>query len=298
MNPLFGCIEAGGTKFVCGLMNSHSDKRAIATIATTSPDETIRQVCSFFDNAQSEYGDIAAFGIASFGPLQLERTESKWGALLDTPKSGWSGVNVMAQLASRFGRPCVVDTDVGAAALAESVYGCARGLRSAAYVTVGTGIGAGLVIDGATVIGIGHPEAGHIRPPRHADDFDFPGICPFHGDCLEGLASGPAILQRWGQPLNQLPHDHSAHELIAWYLGVLAVTLTAVASPHRILFGGGVMQTPGLIERVRIHAAQLGGPYLFGSQSLDELICPPELGTRAGLAGAFVLAQRAHSGPA
>jgi fructokinase len=297
MNPLFGCIEAGGTKFVCGLMKRPDEECAVATIATTSPDETIHNVCGFFENAQREFGNIAAFGIASFGPLQLDRTDSKWGALLDTPKPGWSGANVMAQLASRFGRPCAVDTDVGAAALAESIYGCARGLRSAAYVTVGTGIGAGLVIDGATVNGIGHPEAGHIRPPRYENDLDFPGICPFHGDCLEGLASGPAILQRWGQPLNQLPHDHSAHELIAWYLGVLAVTLAAVTSPHRIIFGGGVMQTPGLIERVRIHAAQLGGPYLFGSQSLDELIRPPELGTRAGLAGAFVLAQRAHSGP-
>jgi fructokinase len=297
MNPLFGCIEAGGTKFVCGLMNSPDDTRAISTIVTTSPEETIRKVCSFFEDAQSAYGEIAAFGIASFGPLQLDRTDSKWGALLDTPKPGWSGVNVMAQLASRFGRPCAIDTDVGAAALAESIYGCARELRSAAYITVGTGIGAGLVIDGATVIGFGHPEAGHIRPPRYADDFDFHGICPFHGDCLEGLASGPAIKQRWGKPLNQLPLEHTGHDVIAWYLGVLVVTLAAVASPHRIIFGGGVMQTPGLIERVRIHAAQLGGPYLFGSQSLDELICVPELGTRAGLAGAFVLAQQAHSGP-
>jgi fructokinase len=127
---------------------------------------------------------------------------------------------------------------------------------------------------------------------------EFPGVCPFHGDCLEGLASGPAIIKRWGKPLSQLPREHSGHEVIAWYLGVLAVTLAAVTSPHRIIFGGGVMQTPGLIERVRIHAAQLGGPYLFGAQSLDELICMPELGTRAGLAGAFILAQRAYSGSA
>jgi fructokinase len=298
MNPLFGCIEAGGTKFVCGLMNSPEDDRAIATIATTTPDETIRKVCDFFEEAQSEYGNIAAFGIASFGPLQLDQTDSEWGALLRTPKPGWSGVNFMAQLARHFDRRCAIDTDVSAAALAESVYGCARGLRSAAYVTVGTGIGAGLVIDGATVNGFGHPEAGHIRPPRFAKDLAFPGICPFHGDCLEGLASGPAIVQRWGKPLSELPPEHAAHDVIAWYLGVLAITLVAVVSPHRIIFGGGVMQTPGLIERIRFHAAQLGGPYLFGARSIDELICMPELGTRAGLTGAFELARRANAGPA
>jgi fructokinase len=298
MNPLFGCVEAGGTKFVCGLMSGPEDNRAIATIPTTTPEETIRNVCDFFETEQGVYGRAAAFGIASFGPLQLDQADSRWGELLDTPKPGWSGVNVMARLVRHFDRPCAVDTDVGAAALAESIFGCARGLRSAAYVTVGTGIGAGLVIDGSTVIGLDHPEAGHIRPPRFAKDLSFSGICPFHGDCLEGLASGPAIIKRWGKPLNQLPREHLAHDVISWYLGVLAVTLAAVTSPHRIIFGGGVMQTPGLIERVRIHAAQLGGPYLFGSRSLEDLICVPELGTRAGLAGAYLLAQKANTGTA
>lgn len=289
---LYGCVEAGGTKFVCGLIASPDDIRARAVIPTADPASTLSAVSEFFDRACAECEPVRAFGIASFGPVRLDRRAPDWGAILDTPKAGWRGANLAASLVTRYRRPCALDTDVNGAALAEHRWGAARGVRTAAYVTIGTGIGAGLLIDGTPVHGLSHPEMGHILTARAPGD-DFPGICPFHGACLEGLASGAAIMQRWGAPLNALPADHPGCEVIAWYLGVFAATLFAVAAPARIIFGGGVMQTPGLLDRVRAQAAERGGRYLFAGHDIAAIIRLPDLGENAGLLGALALAQGA-----
>jgi fructokinase len=181
-----------------------------------------------------------------------------------------------------------VDTDVNGAALAESLWGAGSGHDVVLYFTVGTGIGGGAVIHGRTLRGEGHPEMGHIRLPRHPDDMDFAGTCPFHGCCLEGLASGPAILARWGKSLSELGADHPGHQIIAWYLAHTAVTMQAIFEPGRIVFGGGVMATPGLIERATQQASQLGGGY-FRSDALQSIV-RPGLGDNAGLLGALAVA--------
>ncbi|MDR3508803.1 MAG: ROK family protein [Caulobacteraceae bacterium] len=292
--PLFGCIEAGGTKFVCAVASGPSDIRDRVRIPTTDPDATLDQVLAYFEDAMARHGPITAFGVASFGPLELRPQAPDWGAIRRTPKPGWTGVNIAARLRARFDRPCGVDTDVNGALLAEFRFGAAKDRQVACYVTVGTGIGAGLMVGGTLAHGLAHPEMGHIVPPRPAADRAFQGVCPFHGDCLEGLVSGPAIEKRWGGSLSDLPGDHPGHDIVAGYLGHFASTLIAVCAPERILMGGGVMQTPGLLERVRDRAAEVGGDYLCTRAQLDEILQPPGLGDPVGLLGAFLLAEQVH----
>src|ERR1700676_5297504 len=186
--PLFGAIEAGGTKFQCALARGVDDIAASARIATTTPDATLSQVIAFFERAEALHGSVGAFGIGSFGPIDLDPRSLTYGHILSTPKLGWSDYDLRARLSQRFAKPIYLDTDVNAAALAEWRLGAGIGLNSLAYVTVGTGIGGGAVLGGATLRGVLHPEMGHIRVQRDPRDREFPGICPFHGDCLEGLA--------------------------------------------------------------------------------------------------------------
>lgn len=289
---LFGCIEAGGTKFVLGLADADGAFLAAERVPTTTPAETLAAVDRFFDAAPAP---IAAIGIASFGPVGVDRGRADWGQILDTPKPGWSGIDLAGPLAVRHACPVGFDTDVNGAILAEHRWGAAQGCSVATYVTVGTGIGGGVVIDGRAVHGLRHPEMGHIRLKRHEADRDFAGACPFHGDCLEGLASGPAISARWGTSLSHLASDHVAHEVVAFYLAQLVIAQQALLSPERIVLGGGVMATPGLIDRIRATAANLANGY-FGVDDYAALIAPPALGDEAGLRGALALAIDAQQG--
>jgi len=283
--PRFGCVEAGGTKFVLGIAGAHDDILATARIPTTNPQDTISAVIDWF----KANGPVDAIGIASFGPMDPDPASPRWGFITETTKPGWSRTDFAGRIGRAFGVPVGFDTDVNGAALAESRWGAAQGDDVAVYFTVGTGIGGGAMINGAPVHGAQHPEMGHILPRRHPDDMDFPGVCPFHGDCFEGLVSGPAIKARWGASLSELPADHPAHKIVAWYLAQLAMAVQAVLSPRRILFGGGVMATPGLLEAMRGEALRLAKDYV------TIIIEPPALGDQAGLLGGLALAQAAFT---
>jgi len=283
--PRFGCVEAGGTKFVLGIAGAHDDILATARIPTTNPQDTISAVIDWF----KANGPVDAIGIASFGPMDPDPASPRWGFITETTKPGWSRTDFAGRIGRAFGVPVGFDTDVNGAALAESRWGAAQGDDVAVYFTVGTGIGGGAMINGAPVHGAQHPEMGHILPRRHPDDMDFPGVCPFHGDCFEGLVSGPAIKARWGASLSELPADHPAHKIVAWYLAQLAMAVQAVLSPRRILFGGGVMATPGLLEAMRSEAMRLAKDYV------TIIIEPPALGDQAGLLGGLALAQAAFT---
>jgi fructokinase len=287
--PLYGCVEAGGTKFIAGICAAPLDIRETARFDTTTPDETIGPVIAWLKEAQSRHGILSAIGIASFGPIELDRNALNWGHITATTKPGWNGTDFGARVGRAFGLEVGFDTDVNGAALAEARWGAGQGDPACVYITIGTGIGGGAIIDGKVLKGLSHPEMGHIRPQRHPDDLGFSGICPFHNDCLEGLASGPAIQARWGASLSDLPPDHPAHDMIAWYLAQLVVTLQSIMEPGRVIMGGGVTGTPGLIERVRKKASELGMGYFRGEAS--QIIVPPRLGDKAGLLGALALAQ-------
>lgn len=292
---LFGAIEAGGTKFVCAVGSSANAVAERITIPTTTPVETFSRVEEFFASISASSGPISALGVAAFGPIHIDPASPDYGALMNTPKHGWSGASFTRALAGI--APAIkVDTDVNGAGLGELKYGAGEGLTSLAYVTVGTGIGAGVIADGRPLAGIGHYELGHIRPPHDRTRDPYGGCCPFHGDCLEGLASGPAIAERWGAPAFDLPAGHPSTELEAEYLSHLALTLILGHMPERIVFGGGVMNTPGLIEALRVRTASLIGGYLQAEQfegDLSTYIVPPALGDLAGITGAFELAREA-----
>ncbi len=280
----------GGTKFVCAAGYSPEALIANQTIPTATPEETFARVTNFFRGVERDYQPVARIGVASFGPVEIDRTSPEYGSILKTPKPGWSGVNFLEQLAP-LGASVTVETDVNGAALAEYAHGAGRGLTSLAYVTVGTGIGVGVVKNGEPLSGIGHYEMGHIRPPHDTVRDPFEGRCPFHGDCLEGLACGPAITDRWGAPLSELGSDAVALE--SEYLSHLALTIILTHMPERIVFGGGVMKTPGLIEKLREDTALLLGGYIQAaaiSGSLAEYIVSPALGDLAGITGAMALA--------
>lgn len=289
----FGAIEAGGTKFVCAVGSSPQDLSAAERIPTTDPVETMAKVTAYFREEVRRNGPLHAIGIASFGPAGVHLGTADWGRILKTPKPGWSHISLVQPLAEIFGVPLGFDTDVNGAALAEYRWGAAKDCNVATYVTVGTGIGGGTTVDGQAIHGLRHPEVGHILPRRHPADLTFEGTCPFHGDCLEGLASGPAIAKRWGVSLSHLPPDHIAHEVIAYYLGQLVVTLQAAVSPRRIVFGGGVSNTPGLLERVARSAKHIGNGYFADAADMDDLVVAPGLGQQSGLLGALHLAEQA-----
>ena len=286
---LFGCVEAGGTKFIVGIVAGADDIRETAKFDTKSPAETIPATIRWLREAQSQHGLLSAVGIASFGPLELDRTADNWGYITGTTKPGWNNSDFGGLVGRELGLPVGFDTDVNGAALAEARWGAGQGQKISVYVTVGTGIGGGAIVDGKSLHGLTHPEMGHIRPPRHPSDADFPGICPFHGDCLEGLASGPAIDARWGKSLSELPTNHEGHQIIAWYLAQMVVTLQSIMEPGRVILGGGVMGTPGLIERVRNAAVQLGDGYFTGYAA--DIIVSTALGDLAGLLGGLALGQ-------
>lgn len=289
--PVYGCIEAGGTKFVLGVLASPADTAPTLRVPTTTPAETL-QACLAFFNAHAPAQGYAAFGIGSFGPVELDPLSPRWGHITETPKPGWRGTDMVTSFAQAYQCPVGFDTDVNGAVLAEARWGAAQQVAVATYLTIGTGIGGGAIVDGAALHGRHHPEMGHYLPQRHPRD-DYVGGCPYHGACLEGLAAGPAIMARWGAPLSDLPQDHAAHDIIAHYLAQSVIAQQALLSPGRIVLGGGVMQTPGLLGRVRETAARLGNGYFGAAADYETLIVDPALGTRSGLLGALALAMAA-----
>jgi fructokinase len=298
MSALLGAIEAGGTKVVCVVARDAATILAETRVATTTPAATLGAAEEFFAAVTSEMGALSAIGIASFGPLDVRRSSPTYGHLLATPKRGWASADLVAPFATRFSCPVVLDTDVNAAALAEALHGAGRGCGVVVYVTVGTGIGGGIVVNGRAVHGALHPEMGHVRVLRHERDRELPGVCAFHGDCLEGLASGSAIRARYGAPLDGLPAGHKAPEMVGYYLGQLAATIVLMISPERIVFGGGVMNNDRVLTELRSTAARfLNGylPFAPGPNSLDELIVAPGLGERSGIVGAITLAEAARA---
>ncbi|MCW1401903.1 ROK family protein [Novosphingobium sp. MW5] len=292
---LIGAIEAGGTKFVLALAREDGQVLAETRVATRRPEECFPEVADFFRRAVAEHGPIASFGVASFGPIDIDPASADYGRFTTTPKPGWAGARFHDCL-GEFGAPIVVDTDVNGAALGEWAMGAGQGCRTLAYTTIGTGIGTGVVQSGRSLAGFSHFEAGHIAVVRDPAIDPFPGRCPFHGDCLEGLASGPAIEDRWGTSLSKLASPAEKVELIAGYLGQLAANLVLLHMPDRLVFGGGVMKTPGLIEALRLATERLLGGYVRAAQldpGLERYIVLPGLGDEAGITGAILLGKSA-----
>lgn len=288
---VYGGIEAGGTKFVCCIGTGPDDIRAEERFPTTTPEETLGRSVAFFREHAGD--DLAGLGVACFGPVDLDPDSATYGRVTTTPKPGWADADVVGRLRAELGVPVGFDTDVNGAALGEARWGAGQGLDPFVYLTVGTGVGGGAIVNGAPLHGLVHPEMGHVRV-RHDSDLDpFPGTCPFHGDCVEGLASGPAMGRRWGQPAETLPAGHPAWELEAGYLAELLAGLVCTLSPERIVLGGGVMSGPGLFPMVRRETVRLLADYVASPAILtgiDEYIVPPGLGDRSGRLGAIALA--------
>lgn len=290
---IFGGIEAGGTKFVCATGSGPDDIRAEIRFPTTTPDETIAKAVAFFKE-QSAHGPLAAIGIASFGPVDPNPASPTFGHITTTPKPGWANTDLAGQIARSLGAPVGFDTDVNGAALGEQRWGAAHGLDTFLYLTIGTGIGGGGMVGGKLIHGLLHPEMGHMRVPHDWQADPFEGTCPFHGDCLEGMAAGPAIGARWGQPAETLPPDHPAWQLEAHYLALALSNLILTVSPQRIILGGGVMSAPPVFAAVRTQVLQLLNGYVKAleiTQRIDQYIVPPGLGNRAGVLGAIALAE-------
>ncbi len=291
---LWGGIEAGGTKFVCMIGRGPRDIRAEERFPTTTPEETLLHAATFFRRHSSPKAPLVGLGVACFGPVDLDPRSPTYGYITSTPKPGWGKTDVARRLAQELGVPVAFDTDVNCAAYGEYKWGAARGLDSVVYITVGTGIGGGVVIGGKPVHGLVHPEIGHMLIPHDRQLDPYPGWCPYHGDCLEGLAAGPSLKGRWGRPGNELPPDHPAWELEAHYLGLACVNLVLCHSPHRIVMGGGVMDQPALLPLLRKEVQQLLNGYVQSPKILDEIdryVVAPALGNRAGVLGAIALAQ-------
>jgi fructokinase len=291
---LYGGIEAGGTKFVCVIAGGPHDVRAELRFPTTSPAETLQRAIAFFKERASEL-PVAAVGVGAFGPVDLDPASPTFGFITTTPKLPWINTNIVGTLKTALGVPVAMDTDVNVAALGEYRWGAAQNLDPAIYLTVGTGIGGGGIFNGKPMHGLVHPEIGHMRIPHDRQADPFAGACPYHGDCFEGLACGPAIQQRWAQPGETLPDDHPAWELEVQYIALALVNLIVCYSPRRIVIGGGVMRDK-LFPSVRRQVQHLLNNYVQAPdiiQNIEGYIVPPALGNQAGMLGAIALAMDA-----
>ncbi|MDR3200858.1 MAG: ROK family protein [Spirochaetales bacterium] len=302
---IFGSIEAGGTKFVCAVGTVASESPlpdAIlesVTIPTETPEVTLAGVTDFLRRAGEKRGGLAALGVSSFGPIDVNKDSPTYGYITTTPKPGWKNTAILGTLRKALGVPVGFDTDVNGAALGEARWGAARGLSHVLYITVGTGIGGGVLVQGRPVHGLAHPEMGHIRVPHDFSRDPYPGSCPWHGDCLEGLANGPALAQRAGKPAQDISPNDLIWDIEADYLAAAAANFILTLSPEIIIMGGGVMNTPGLIEKVRRGVTRLLNGYIAAEpliSRMDSYIVPPGLGSLSGVAGGFVLAEEALGG--
>lgn len=293
---LFAGIEAGGTKFVCAVGDASGNIHEKIIIPTTTPDETIKHVIKYFQ-AIDENTPITAMGIASFGPIELDQKSPQYGYITTPPKPGWGYYNFLGTMQKAFPIPTGFDTDVNGAALGEHRWGAAQNLDTFIYVTVGTGIGAGGLISGKLMHGLTHPEMGHIFIPHDLKKDKFAGVCPYHGDCLEGLATGPSLQKRWGvKSAMDLPADHPAWDLEAEYLAYAFANYILTLSPQKIIVGGGVMKRKELFPKIRARVKSLLNGYIKHEQilnNLDEYIIAPGLGEQSGICGAMALAEKA-----
>jgi len=296
-SKLLAGVELGGTKCVCILGTGPDDVRAQERLPTGEREETLRQIEAVLERWRAQFGPVRALGIASFGPVDLKPGSPTYGFITSTSKLHWRDTDVAPRLGRKLGVPVGIDTDVNGAALAEGRWGAGRGLDDYAYVTVGTGIGVGSIVRGRPIFGMNHTELGHIRVVRKPGD-TFAGVCPFHGDCIEGLASGPAIEARAGKPASQLPPDHPAWDFVAHGLGQLMHTMVLTTAPQRILLGGGVPSAQAhLFGRIREELRRSLNRYVEGTElenGLDQYIVPPGLGTLSGPLGALALAADAE----
>ena len=285
----FGGIEAGGTKWTCAVGTGDGEVERAESFPTTTPTETLARAAEFFGAGP----DLEALGVGAFGPVEVSRSSPRWGTITTTPKPGWEGTDVAGALGAALGVRIALDTDVNVAAIGEWRHGAARGLDTFCYLTVGTGIGGGIFAGGRPVHGLLHPEVGHMLIPHDRDRDPFPGACPFHGDCLEGLASGRALAARWGRPGEDLT-DPAVWELEAEYLALGLANVVLVLSAERIVLGGGVAAAPGLLPLVRSRLRELLAGYVDRPQlaaGIDSYLVPPGLGPRSGVIGAIELAR-------
>ncbi len=287
---VFGGVEAGGSKWECAVGTGPDELRARATIPTTTLEETIARVVGFFE----QEGPVAAVGIGCFGPIDPDVTSPTWGYITTTPKPGWAHSDIGQEIRRRLSVPVAFDTDVNAAALGEYRWGAAQGLDTFCYITVGTGIGGGGMARGQLLRGLVHPEFGHMRVPHDREADPFPGVCPYHVDCWEGLASGHAIEARWGRPAVELGARADVWELEARYVALGLVCVICVLSPERIVIDGGVMSQAGLLPLVHREVTALMNGYLDTTAVGDGIagyVCPPGLGRLSGVLGAIALAE-------
>lgn len=287
----FGGIEAGGTKFVCALGDDNGRILQQTTIPTSSPRETLASVFAFFRSQQEK---VSAIGVGAFGPIDLNADSSSYGYILPTPKPGWTNTDIVGEISRALDAPVSVDTDVNCALFAEAAYGSGRSEQNLAYVTIGTGIGAGIMTNGEVLYGGSHPEIGHMYAPALLSDRNFEGVCPYHGKkCLEGLVSGPAIYKRWQMTSSEFPDGHEAWDIIAHYISVVCLNLQLCVAPKKIILGGGVMRQQKLFPLVREKFRENlngYGPAGLDINALDDLIVPPGLKGDAGVIGALKIA--------
>lgn len=289
-----GALEAGGTKMICSVGDERGQIFDRVSLSTLTPEETIPQIIAYFSDKQ-----IEALGVAGFGPLDLDKSSPTYGYITTTPKLAWVDCALLPKLTEALGVPADIDTDVGAAALAELQMGAGRGIKNLVYVTVGTGIGGGVIVNGEIVHGLVHPEAGHFILRPHPDDPAPDGFCPYHKGCLEGLAKGPTFDARWGVSSKDLPRGHVGWAIEAYYLAQLCVMAITVLSTEMIVLGGGVMLKDFLFPMVREQTLKLLGGYVAHDKvlvHLDRMIVPPGLGVNSGVTGALLLAARAARG--
>lgn len=281
----YGSIEAGGTKFVCAIGDSHFNVIERVNFPTTTPEETLAQVFEFFDQYE-----LSSIGIGSFGPIDVNPTSKTYGYVTTTPKPHWGNYNFLGAITERYDIPLGWTTDVNVAALGEQPLGAAKGLNSCLYLTIGTGVGGGAVVNNELLSGHSHPEMGHILVRPHPED-EYAGFCPFHGNCLEGLAAGPAIEKRFGIKADQLEKNHIAWKFEAHYIAQALMTYVLTLSPEKIILGGGVMNQTHLFPMIREELKQLMADYI-ALPDLENYIVAPALGNNAATVGCFMLARQ------
>ena len=282
---LVGAIEAGGTKFVCAIGNESNEIIERVSFPTTTPEETLAHVFEFFDQYE-----LASIGIGSFGPIDINEKSETYGYVLSTPKLAWKDFDFLGAMKERYDIPMGWTTDVNAAALGESEKGAAAGLDNVMYITIGTGVGAGAIVNGQLLEGIGHPEMGHLLVKPHQDDH-YDGFCPYHGNCLEGMAAGPSINGRLDMAGKDVDPDHQVWDFMANYIGQALVAYTVIIRPERIILGGGVMHAPKMLDKVKEAFDALLGNYVDVPE-LDSYLVKPGLGDNAGITGAILLANQ------
>ncbi|AYV72518.1 ROK family protein [Bacillus sp. PK3-056] len=286
---LYGAIEAGGTKFVCAVGDAKGNIQERISIPTTIPEETMPEVIAFFKKFS-----VDAIGIGSFGPIDVDKNNATYGNITTTPKLAWKDYPLLKTIEDEFSVPTGFNTDVNVAALGEAKLGAAKGVDNCLYITIGTGIGAGAYINGELLQGLTHPEMGHILVRRHPKD-SYKGRCPYHADCLEGLAAGPAIEERWGEKAFHLSDKEEVWEMEGYYIAQALMQYILILSPKKIILGGGVMNQEHVLTHVHRYLTELLNGYVSYPEvqdKMNEYIVRPGLGDNAGITGGLLLAEK------